>query len=76
MSETIVNTTATTLRRREMGGWEIYDGAIHIGWVVRLDAGWSAFVSRSGGGITGRQVGWNLPLRREAIHEVEINREV
>src|SRR5688572_14552152 len=66
------------LRKRQLGmvqdGWEVYDGP-HIGWVRRNRTGtWDAFAAVRGSAI-GRQVAWGLPLRREAVAEVVLNRE-
>lgn len=69
--------TETRLKRGSYAGrWEVYDGDLHIGWVVRhSDGGWNAYVAAPYG-VRGYQVGRNESTRRDAVSEVVINREV
>jgi hypothetical protein len=67
----------TDLRKGSYAGrWEVYADDVHIGWAIRNDAGtWDAYVSAVWG-VEGRQVGWELATRNDAVTKVVTNRQV
>lgn len=64
------------LRRRSGGGWEVYDGAAHIGWVVKLSDGlWVSYVAQAWG-CEGRRVAGGMSRRIDAVRAVVLSRVV
>jgi hypothetical protein len=66
----------TTLTCGADGRYNVRTDGVHIGWVIRHRDHWRAFVCRKDG-LTGKPVGWDFfTLRRDAVAEVEIQREI